>query len=706
MDLNKEQTEAVNHIDGPLLVLAGAGSGKTRVVTYRISNLIEKGIPPSDILALTFTNKAAEEMKKRVHAMTQTSVLTCTFHKLGAFILRESIHFLGFKTTFTIYDSDDSLKLIKNCIATLGHKDEKGLSKNIQHQISNAKNNLLSVDQISSSSFSSDNEKIFANVFPLYQEKLKEYNAVDFDDLLYLPVKLILENQQMREFYQNRWSFVLIDEYQDTNYAQYTLSKILVSNHQNIFAVGDPDQSIYSWRGACYQNILNFDKDFPNAKTINLEQNYRSTKTILNASNALIQNNSERYEKNLWSSMEEGEKITLQILENEKEEAHYVVNNIIKYHTEYKIPLNETVIFYRTNFQSRILEDSLLEKKIPYVIYGGISFYQRKEIKDILAFMRLIVSDTDIISFERTINLPKRGIGKVSIQKLIDKAKEYNLSILSLLSKIINNEIPDLSFSINQKKAFDDYLRLIRTIRNLQAPIHEIISEIISLSNYLTFLKNDPETEEDKKENIQELIAKAAQWEIEKDSSSIKDFLENITLTTTSDDTRINSSLKLMSLHNGKGLEFTLVFIIGMEENLLPHINSMNTNQDIEEERRLFYVGMTRAKKILFLTASKYHFLWGSPHFMKPSRFINEIPKKFINNESKEEISIIKKPIQNEDDNSYTFAIGNKVLHKVFGRGTVKKAYVTSMGETYDVYFEKSRSIKSLVAKYAKLTPV
>ena len=383
--LNPQQQVAVHHVEGPLLVLAGAGSGKTRIVTYRVAHLLQLGVPSNEILAVTFTNRAANEMRHRILQLTHKSVLTCTFHSLCARILRESISALGYSRDFVIYDDEDSEKVLKECFATLGMKEEKGDLRNFRSQISQAKNALIEPEQIPAE------EKALQEIYSLYQSRLKEYNALDFDDLLFLTVKLFQLHFAILALYQKRWSFILIDEYQDTNIAQYTIAKLLAEKHTNVFAVGDPDQSIYSWRGANIHNILNFENDFPGAKVIPLEQNYRSRSNILEAANALIRHNKSRYEKNLWSDRGEGEKIGLYLAENDHAEADFVVKQLYKLHRDKGISLNDCVIFYRTNFQSRIFEDHLLKERVPYIIVGGLSFYQRREIKDILALLRIVL---------------------------------------------------------------------------------------------------------------------------------------------------------------------------------------------------------------------------------------------------------------------------------------------------------------------------
>lgn len=709
-NLNPEQLKAVNHIEGPLLVLAGAGAGKTRVVTERIAHLISIGILPSDILAVTFTNKAAQEMKERVRGLSKENILTCTFHSLGARILRESIHALGYKKDFTIYDENDAEDLLKSCVGSLNIKEEKGLIKEIKAKISEAKNNILSNnDDLSSLLLSQKISKIFPSVYTLYQSKLKEYNAVDFDDLLFLTVRLFKEHPAIKEEFQSRWLFLLIDEYQDTNIAQYSMAKILAEKNGNIFVVGDPDQSIYSWRGAKYQNILNFDKDFPKAKIITLEQNYRSTNNILSAANQLITHNKKRLQKKLWSTFGDGEKIGVFITDTEKQEALFVAETLSKYHLDHHIPLDDIVIFYRTNAQSRNFEDILISKQIPYMIYGGLSFYQRREIKDLLSFLRMVNSDSDFISFTRTINIPKRGIGSATIEKFLELAEKNKSPILSICKAYLESpeSFSEVSLSKKQKDGLFNYLTLIFSLRDSvqkKCKVHELLSDLIVKSNYFLYLKEDPESFEDRKQNIEELVAKAVDFEDLNPNPTLTTFLEELSLLTNMEKSSSKSSVKLMSLHNGKGLEFSLVFVVGMEEDLFPHINAKHDPESIEEERRLCYVGMTRAKKKLFLTAALYRYMWGTPRIMQPSRFLKEIPTKYLDNLSFEELKVVKEPLEEETAQAQ-FQIGSQVMHKTFGIGTIKKIYSTSMGETYDVFFEGSETTKTLVAKYAKLKP-
>lgn len=695
MTLNPHQQMAVQHVEGPLLVLAGAGSGKTRVVTHRIAHLLEIGVLPSDILAVTFTNKAAEEMKSRIRILKNAQVLACTFHSLGARILRESIHLLGYDNNFVIYDQEDSEKLLKACMQQLSLGEDRGTLRTLKSQISIAKNNLATEEE------SETNHHLFAQVFSLYQTKLKECNALDFDDLLYLPVKLLKEYEEARLAYQKRWTFVLIDEYQDTNAAQYTLARILVEKHRNLFAVGDPDQSIYSWRGAQYQNILRFEKDFPGAKVVTLEENYRSTNRILEAANALISHNPSRYEKNLWSQLGDGEKIGIFMAQSERQEAEFVVEQILQRVAKHHLSLNDVAIFYRTNAQSRIFEDALLSKKISYTIIGGLSFYQRKEIKDILAYLRMIVSDADLISFLRTVNMPKRGLGASTLEKIVEAAGTQ--PIFTFCEELLSSPSNLLSLSAKQKNGLHSYVQLIRKLRQARpdSQVHQLIQTTIEESNYLHYLQEDPETYQDRKENINELIGKAAEWEDLQESPALVHFLEELSLRTNAEEQTDLSSIKLMTLHNSKGLEFPLVFLVGLEEELLPHANALSEPTQLEEERRLCYVGMTRAKRFLYLCAASYRYLWGSPRLMRRSRFLKEIPSKYLHY-FQENVAFFERSEEQSTDPE-GFSLGDSVLHTEFGKGIIRKAYHSSFGLTYDVHFPNSDTNRTLVAKFAKL---
>lgn len=691
--LNENQQQAVLHVEGPALVLAGAGSGKTKVVIHRIAHLLSMGIMPSDIVAVTFTNKAAKEMEARVAKMQGVSILTTTFHSLGARILRESISLLGYRSDFTILDEEDSEKLIKSVLETHQIKEEKGLVKSLKMHLSHAKNQLLSPDEIVKESLPSKSESVFYEIYPTYQRRLQEINAVDFDDLLFLPNKLFVKDKDTLRVYQQKWLFILIDEYQDTNFAQYSLMKQLVKEHRNIFAVGDPDQSIYSWRGARYENILHFEKDFPGAKVITLNQNYRSTNHILQAANHLIEQNHKRYEKELWSELGDGELISLYIGHTEKDECHFIWQQIQQKAKEDKIPLEEMVIFYRTNAQSRVYEDMLLSKNIPYRIFGGISFYQRKEIKDTLAFLRLLHSPYDILSFARIVPILTSGIGATTVKRMIQHADSFKIPILHLCTQ----DMP-IRLTAAQKEGLHKIALFFEECKKEAASnlsLADLIELILQKSRYKEYLSQDPQSMDDRIENIEALISKAAEWEEEKEHPSLVAFLEEISLRIPKEEE--GKGITLMTLHNGKGLEFSLVFMVGMEENLLPHANSQDSFEQLEEERRLCYVGMTRAKRFLFLTAAHIRYLWGSQRMMNLSRFLQEIPREHI--------------IQKKEEGSFTISTdeqgvlseGSKVRHREFGIGFIKKIYHTSYGLTYDVQFVEGDFTRSLVAKYAKL---
>lgn len=636
--MNPEQQEATLTVEGPTLVIAGAGSGKTRVVTQRIVHLIEIGIHPSAILGVTFTNKAAGEMRERIRKLTQHHVLISTFHSLGAKILRESIHSLGYRNDFAIYDEDDVSRLLKTCLTDLNLEKQKNADKLFRQMISNAKNNLKGPEDIDDSELEVELEKAFPKVYATYQAKLKEYNAVDFDDLLFLPVKLWESHPDILERYQDRWSYVLIDEYQDTNTAQYKMAKLLVEKRKNIFVVGDPDQSIYSWRGANIKNILHFEQDYPGAKVIKLEQNYRSYNNILNASNALISHNENYYHKSLWSNRGDGEKIRLFVASDEKHEANYVARKILHHHNHNGIPYNEMVVFYRTNAQSRPFEDVLLMYGIPYQIVGGISFYQRKEIKDVLAFLRMAYSGSDYIAFSRTINLPKRGIGDATLEKLREGATSEGMSLLGYLHAVIEGKPlrSQVKLSAKQKNSLSEYLQIIDVLAQIAktGSLRKLVIAAIEQTGYLGCLKEDPETFEDRKGNLDELIAKAVEWESTTPEPTLGAFLEELALKSSLDETKDDrGTINLMTVHNGKGLEFLVAFVVGLEEDLFPHANSRDSAEGLQEERRLCYVGMTRAKDYLHLSYSITRYLWGTERFQRPSRFLREIPQEYIQRE-------------------------------------------------------------------------
>lgn len=719
--LNPMQTDAVKSGEGSFLVLAGAGSGKTRVVTLRIAHLIREGVPADQILGLTFTNKAAEEMRARINKMTEQHVLICTFHSLGARILRECIGALDYAHSFTIYDEEDVDKLLLTCLVELDISGKKADVKPFRQLISQAKNDLQDPEQFSLQTSDPYFEEAFLKVYALYQRKLKEYQAVDFDDLLFLPVKIFEKFPNILERYQQRWSFVLIDEYQDTNAAQYRLINLLVEKHQNIFVVGDPDQSIYSWRGANVKNILNFERDYPGTKVIRLEQNYRSFTNILNVANELISYNTDRFEKELWSDFGEGEKVKLYVSEDDREEADFVATQAAFHKLDQKIPLRQMVVFYRTNAQSRVFEDSLLHRGIPYVIIGGLSFYQRREIKDILAFLRMAQSGSDYMAFMRTINLPKRGIGDAAIEKIRHGANLERLTLLSYCTALVNNEPLEnpCKLSAKQKEALADYVRIIHELHALskKESIKDIVKAAIEMTKYMDYLQEDKETYLDRKENLNQLITKAIEWESTAQTPTLVAFLEELSLKSNLDAMEeAEDRLNLMTIHNGKGLEFDVTFLVGLEEDLFPHINSKSSRAEIEEERRLCYVGITRAKKHLYISFCRLRYLWGTLRRQEASRFLREMPKQYIEKFTASKAARPQtipqflprpKPIKAAQETalpaSETYSEGDFIFHQEFGIGQVKESYEGSMGLTYKVHFNKDNHIRTLIAKYAVL---
>lgn len=722
--LNEPQREAVETIDGPLLLISGAGSGKTRVVTYRVAHLLRSGIPPERILAVTFTNKAAKEMRERVQQLTASHVLVCTFHSLGARILRESIHHLGYTRDFVIYDEEDVEKLLRRCADEVTGEDAKMDIKPLRAGISAAKNALITPEEQQKEAEKEGGRQTFqAQIYAKYQHYLKEYNALDFDDLLLLVVQLFRNFPDIRDAYQSRWQYLLIDEYQDTNAVQYAIVKELVDQHGNLCVVGDPDQSIYSWRGADIRNILNFEKDFPGAKVIRLEQNYRSRSNILEASNALIINNRDRYEKDLWSDRGPGQPITLYPAIDDIEEANFIAKRIAHYHGE-GVPLKQMVVFYRTNAQSRQFEEAFLRYRLPYIVVGGLSFYQRREIKDILAFLRIAHIGNDYVAFERTLNIPKRGFGEASIERLRLAAVQEGRTLMGYCTALVDGK--PLSYpvklSAKQKEGLRDYVNIVHNLAALgnEGLVVDMVRSAVNDSGYLEYLKGDQESYEDRRENLGSLVDKATEWVSENPYPTLAAFLEEISLKSTLDEVKTESDrISLMTIHNGKGLEFTLTFIAGMEEALFPHANSMKDGNAVEEERRLCYVGMTRAKEYLYLSYAKNRRLWGTMRAQSPSRFLHEIPREYL---SITQRSLLRRDVEQEEDTRFSdekivvtpkpkaviaevplFEKGDKVFHRDFGIGVIMNVYEESVGMMYKVFFPKDDRERTLVAKLAPL---
>ncbi len=658
-NLNEQQKNAVTHMDGPCLVIAGAGSGKTKVLTTRIAYLIANGIPSYNILAITFTNKAAKEMKERLNSLVpDNQTFVGTFHSFGLRIIRKYYEYFGLAKNFTILDSDDVLTIIKKIMKDLNISKEECAPSYIRNRISFIKNEMLSPIEIEKF-FNTEPEKKAYQVYQEYIKILKRNNSVDFDDLLLLPVNLFKENKSALEDYQNHYPYILIDEYQDTNEVQYKLTKLLGSKNQNVFVVGDPDQSIYMFRGANYKNILNFEKDYKNATIIPLEENYRSTKRILNAANSVIKNNKNRKEKNLRSNKLEGDKIKYIRTANEKEEVATCIEEIKKLLNDgYKA--SDIAIFYRTNGQARVVEEMFLKSNIPYKVVGSYYFYQRKEIKDLISYLKLILNHNDEVSLRRIINVPKRKIGATTIQKIEETARESNLSMFDCLDKG-----PQLDFK-------NLILELENDSKNLS--LTELIDDILEKSGIKKELESAKTLENDLRlENLMEFKSITASFEEQTGSVNLSDFLEEISLIADmSEHKEYSNCITLMTIHSAKGLEFEVVFLIGMEENIFPHANSLMESDGLEEERRLMYVGITRAKSLLYLTNAKRRMLYGRENLNLPSRFIEEINPDLIettNQSIKEDKSFNKEEFYNKSP--VDWVVGDVLIHESYGRGVV-----------------------------------
>lgn len=685
--LNDKQKEAVMHIDGPLLILAGAGSGKTRVLTSRVAYLInEVGIDPRNILAITFTNKAAKEMKERIFSIIgdlASKVQISTFHSFGYRIVRENYHLLGLENNFTILDESDSITIIKKILKDINLDPKHYNPKAIKGAISGAKNELMNPDEYSRFEKTPWDE-IVIRVYRLYEEMLKKNNAVDFDDLLMLPIMLFEGNPEVLKLYQERFKYILIDEYQDTNEAQYKLSKMISARYKNICVVGDGDQSIYAFRGANYNNILNFEKDYKNAKVIMLEENYRSTKTILKAANDVIKKNKLRKDKNLWTSNDEGCKINYYRAYDEKEEADYVTSNVKKMFEE-GIPYEEMAVLYRTNAQSRVLEERFIVEGIPHKVVGAFAFYNRKEIKDLVAYLKLIYNERDDVNLTRCINVPKRGIGAKTIENLQIKADEENKSIY---------EIIDSGKELVFKELIDDFKRKAES-----SSLTELVEYVITKSGMKQEYVNEKSVEANiRLENLEEFKSITMAFEERNGVISLEEFLMQVSLVSNSEDTKEETEkVSLMTMHAAKGLEFDVVFAVGLEEGIVPHSGFDGAGADIEEERRLFYVTITRAKKHLFLINARMRLLFGDRSIREESSFIKEIDEECIEfqNGLREEKAVIDKKAMFYNDD-VEFRPGDKVVHDNFGKGiviSVEKSIIT-------VAFSYPHQVKKLLKNH------
>ena len=753
--LNDKQKEAVLATDGPCLVIAGAGSGKTKVLTHKIAYLInEKNVRPWNILAITFTNKAANEMKERVEKIVgevAKEMWIGTFHSICVRILRKYIDRLGFDHSFLIFDTSDQKTLIKECMKALNVDDKMFTDRSILSEISNGKNEMLEPKAYQVKYAGDYRREVIGRVYELYQKRLKENNAIDFDDIINYTIKILTENPDALDYYTDKFNYILVDEYQDTNKAQFTLVTILASKYGNITVVGDNDQGIYSFRGADITNILNFEKDFPGTKIVKLEQNYRCTGNILKAANAVIKHNENKYEKKLWTENEEGSLPIIHKADDEYDEGRYIVEEINRLRREEYMKYSDFVVLYRMNSQSRAIEEILRREGIPYKIFGGLKFYERKEIKDIISYLRLIYNFSDNISLKRIINEPKRGIGKTSIDNIQEISAQTGLSMFDIIKHAED-------YGLNRVKAnSQEFIQVIEELRGKldTLSISELIKETLDKTGYIKALELENTTEaETRIQNLEEFLTVAIEFEEEEAENSLGDFLEGITLSTDLDEmNETDDQVTLMTLHSAKGLEFPVVFLVGMEEGIFPGNRSIGEPKELEEERRLFYVGITRAKQFLYLTCAKKRTIFGSTSYNLISRFIDEIPSDLLdgyeeldNNKNEEfgdntykweygtsqklktfkidsninkEPSIAGKNSQSgfqfktaenflkslnkkENIDLSKYEEGQRIYHKKFGEGTINK--IEEEGDDYklDISFDKVGN-KRLMAKFANL---
>ncbi len=750
--LNDKQKEAVLATEGPCLVIAGAGSGKTKVLTHKIAYLIsEKNVKPYNILAITFTNKAASEMKQRVEKIVgdvAQEMWMGTFHSICVRILRRFIDRIGFDTSFLIFDTSDQKTVVKECLKALNIDDKTFSDRSVLSEISNAKNEMLTPKAYQAKYSGEFRKEKIGQVYELYQKRLRENNAIDFDDIINYTIDILSENPDVLQYYTEKFKYVLVDEYQDTNKAQFTLVTILASRYGNITVVGDNDQGIYSFRGADISNILNFEKDFPGTKIIKLEQNYRCTGNILKAANAVIKHNENKYEKKLWTENEEGSLPCLYQAEDEYDEANYVVKQIEHLKTEEYLKPKDFVILYRMNAQSRAIEDILRRENIPYKIVGGLKFYERKEIKDTIAYLRLIHNTSDNLSLKRIINEPKRGIGKTSLDKIQEISDRTGTSMYEIIKHAEE-------FDLNRVKAnADEFINLIEELRlkKQELSISELLKEVLNKSGYTRALELENTVEaETRMQNLEEFLTVAIEFEEESADNTLPEFLESITLSSDVDEMQDeDNTVTLMTLHSAKGLEFPVVFLVGMEEGIFPGYKSIGEPKELEEERRLFYVGITRAKQFLHLTCAKHRTIFGSTSYNAVSRFIKEIPDNLldgvVNNDQEEKfndmsynweygktsagkvttykfdeakneikqkstyqfrtaesfLSSLSQKQANSGVDITKYKEGMRIYHKKFGEGIIQK--IEAEGDDYklDIQFDKSGH-KRLMAKFANL---
>ena len=742
--LNEQQKGGVFTTEGAVLILAGAGSGKTGVLTHRIAHLIDDlGVNSYNILAITFTNKAAKEMKERVDrlvGMGADSAWIMTFHAACVRILRRYICRIGYDNNFTIYDTDDQKSVIKDILKRKNLDPKQYKDRTILSVISNAKDNLISPDDMYQSSGGNYNTMKTAEIYREYQEQLKKNNAVDFDDIIGLTVKLFNEDKEVLRYYQERFRYIMVDEYQDTNRAQFNLIRLLAGGHGNLCVVGDDDQSIYKFRGADINNILDFEKYFNDAKIIKLEQNYRSTQKILDVANEVIKNNAGRKDKRLWTSVKDGTKVIFNVYENGYEEARGIAEDIAHRHLHDRKDYSDFAILYRTNAQSRSLEEKLIEKNIPYRIYGGINFYARREIKDILAYLKTIDNARDDLAVKRILNVPKRGIGAASVAKVDDYAYENDITFYVALRQA--KEVPGLQRAVSKVEGFVTQIEVLKS-KSQYIGVGKLIEEIIETVGYSDYIDAESESDEqatERRQNIDELISKAVQYEETVDEPSLSGFLEEVALVADIDNLDENNDMvSLMTIHSAKGLEFPIVYLAGMEDGLFPSYMSISTGDesDIEEERRLCYVGITRAKETLIMSAARMRTVRGETQMNRTSRFVREIPKELLaesaqmlkknseysaitgkdhmelpvrkrgqvafNSYQREAISNIV--FDKKTDSAPDYVVGDRVRHIKFGEGTV--ADMINGGRDYEVTVDfDTAGRKKMFAGFAKLVKI
>lgn len=717
--LNKEQQQAVQHTEGPLLILAGAGSGKTKVLTVRIAHLLAQGVNPYEILAITFTNKAAKEMKSRVEGLVgdvANRIWLSTFHSFCAKFLRfELDNFLGYNSNFTIYDTSDSQAVIKAALKALNLDDKYYPVGSMIGAISDAKNKLLFASDFRKQARDFYQQKV-ADVYEYYERELRKNNALDFDDLLLVAVKLLQSNEAVLDKYSKRFRYVMIDEYQDTNHAQYLLAKLLASHWKNIAVVGDADQSIYAWRGADIQNILDFEKDYPNCTSIKLEQNYRSTKIILDAANAVIENNEGRPKKNLWTDKTEGDKIQHFTAQSEHEEAAFIGDTIAKKHDIHGVPYGDMAILYRTNAQSRVLEEALIKRALPYTMVGGTKFYDRKEIKDVLAYLRVLYNPFDDLSLLRIINVPKRSIGATTVAKLQDYARANGTSLFMTLTQL---HLVDTIKGKTKEKLEEFGILIFTLVAEMEdKTVLDILESILDRTGYLAQLEESTDPQDQARaENIGELLSVAKDFQDTNPTGTVEDFLEQVALVNDVDSfEQEESKVTLMTLHAAKGLEFPIVFLGGLEEGLFPHSRTLMNPEEIEEERRLAYVGITRAEKELYISNATTRTVFGRTSSYLPSRFIDEIPEELVDGlrakrkvpddikrHVPQHMSVTSRPVTKPIVRNEVIAdwkVGDTAIHSKWGNGKVINVAGEGAGMKLTIEFP-TQGVRVVMAKFA-----